>query len=241
MDKTNKKTLEEIIRVDHAGERGAIKIYEGQLLALKTIKKDDNLKDQIEKMKEQERLAKQEEYKTDELNSFEKRKNKKMQSIITDSTITLISDGAPSVIGKTHPNFYKIKKALLAQDFDSVSDLLDVTGGYKEFSNGLIAVDGDNRLLWRMNPRRLDVEAWRDSLLAVTGELDRTLGGPPIDNIAAARRRTLYAKVSRNGDQFASDVFLRLFDFPIMRATVAQRPTSIVPQQLLCGVLLDQQ
>ena len=38
MDKTNKKTLEEIIRVDHAGERGAIKIYEGQLLALKTFK-----------------------------------------------------------------------------------------------------------------------------------------------------------------------------------------------------------
>ena len=33
MEKTNKKTLEEIIRVDHAGERGAIKIYEGQLLA----------------------------------------------------------------------------------------------------------------------------------------------------------------------------------------------------------------
>ena len=38
MEKTNKKTLEEIIRVDHAGERGAIKIYEGQLLALKTFK-----------------------------------------------------------------------------------------------------------------------------------------------------------------------------------------------------------
>ena len=95
------------------------------------------------------------------------------------------------------------------------------------------AADGDNRLLWRMNPRRLDVESWRDSLLAVTGELDRTMGGPPIDNIAAARRRTLYAKVSRNGDQFASDTFLRLFDFPIMRATVAQRPTSIVPQQFL--------
>ena len=43
MEKTNKKTLEEIIRVDHAGERGAIKIYEGQLLALKTIKQDQNL------------------------------------------------------------------------------------------------------------------------------------------------------------------------------------------------------
>ena len=37
MEKTDKKILEEIIRVDHAGERGAIKIYEGQLLALKTI------------------------------------------------------------------------------------------------------------------------------------------------------------------------------------------------------------
>jgi len=54
MKKTNQKTLEEIIRVDHAGERGAIKIYEGQLLALKTIKQDNDLKDKIEEMKEQE-------------------------------------------------------------------------------------------------------------------------------------------------------------------------------------------
>ena len=46
--------MEEIIRVDHAGERGAIKIYEGQLLALKTIKKNNNLKDKIEEMKEHE-------------------------------------------------------------------------------------------------------------------------------------------------------------------------------------------
>ena len=55
MEKTNRKTLEEIIRVDHAGERGAIKIYEGQLLALKTIKQDEALKDTIEEMKEQEK------------------------------------------------------------------------------------------------------------------------------------------------------------------------------------------
>ena len=55
MEKTNKKTLEEIIRVDHAGERGAIKIYEGQLLALKTIKQDQNLKNIIEEMKEHEK------------------------------------------------------------------------------------------------------------------------------------------------------------------------------------------
>tara|TARA_Y100000590_G_scaffold45359_1_gene48154 strand:- start:5370 stop:5903 length:534 start_codon:yes stop_codon:yes gene_type:complete len=54
MEKTDKQSLEEIIRVDHAGERGAIKIYEGQLLALKTIKHNNDLKDKIEEMKEHE-------------------------------------------------------------------------------------------------------------------------------------------------------------------------------------------
>ena len=51
MKKTDKKLLEEFIRVDHAGERGAIKIYEGQLLALKTIMRNDFLKEKIEEMK----------------------------------------------------------------------------------------------------------------------------------------------------------------------------------------------
>ena len=55
MKKTNKKKLEEFIRVDHAGERGAIKIYEGQLLALNTIYKDEDLKNTIEEMREHER------------------------------------------------------------------------------------------------------------------------------------------------------------------------------------------
>ena len=54
MTKTEKKILEEIIRVDHAGERGAIKIYEGQLLALKTFKQDEELRRKIEEMKEHE-------------------------------------------------------------------------------------------------------------------------------------------------------------------------------------------
>tara|TARA_B100002019_G_C21226792_1_gene577830 strand:+ start:685 stop:1218 length:534 start_codon:yes stop_codon:yes gene_type:complete len=51
MKKTDKKKLEEFIRVDHAGERGAIKIYEGQLLALSTFSKDEKLKKLIEDMK----------------------------------------------------------------------------------------------------------------------------------------------------------------------------------------------
>ena len=55
MEKTNKTKVEEFIRVDHAGERGAIKIYEGQLLALNTFIKDDNLKKTIQEMKDQEK------------------------------------------------------------------------------------------------------------------------------------------------------------------------------------------
>ena len=55
MKKTNKTKIEEFIRVDHAGERGAIKIYEGQLLALNTFVKDDHLKKTIEEMKEHEK------------------------------------------------------------------------------------------------------------------------------------------------------------------------------------------
>ena len=55
MKKTNKKKIEEFIRVDHAGERGAIKIYEGQLLALNTIVKNEELKKKIEEMQIHER------------------------------------------------------------------------------------------------------------------------------------------------------------------------------------------
>jgi ubiquinone biosynthesis monooxygenase Coq7 len=47
----SKNKIEEFIRVDHAGERGAVKIYEGQLLALNTLVKDDNLKKKIQEMK----------------------------------------------------------------------------------------------------------------------------------------------------------------------------------------------
>ena len=54
MQKSNKKKIEEFIRVDHAGERGAIKIYEGQLLALNTIVKNEELRKTIEHMKEHE-------------------------------------------------------------------------------------------------------------------------------------------------------------------------------------------
>ena len=55
MKKTDKNKIEEFLRVDHAGERGAIKIYEGQLLALNTFVKDNKLKKMIEEMKNHEK------------------------------------------------------------------------------------------------------------------------------------------------------------------------------------------
>ena len=91
-------------------------------------------------------------------------------------------------------------------------------------------VDAENRFLWRMNRRRLEVEAWRDALLSVSGELDRSLGGPSaaldlVDN----RRRTLYAHVSRHD----LDGLLRMFDFPDPNITCAKRTVTTVPQQQL--------
>jgi len=92
------------------------------------------------------------------------------------------------------------------------------------------AIDPDNRLLWRMNRRRLDVEAWRDALLAASGELDERLGGPPAEiSSLANKRRTLYGKISRHN----LDSLLRLFDFPDPNITSGTRPVTIVPLQQL--------
>jgi hypothetical protein len=92
------------------------------------------------------------------------------------------------------------------------------------------AHDPDNVLLWRMNRRRLEVEAWRDAMLAVSGELDGTLGGPSHELTEPAnRRRTLYAKVSRHN----LDALLRLFDFPDPNLTCDRRVVTSVPLQQL--------
>ena len=100
------------------------------------------------------------------------------------------------------------------------------------FNRNHFAVDGENRWLWRMNPRRLDVEAWRDGLLAVAGEQDLQIGGPPVEDILNSRRRTLYAPIRRD-TRSASDRFLRLFDFPSAWLSRSQRTVTTVPQQQL--------
>ena len=94
-------------------------------------------------------------------------------------------------------------------------------------------IDGDNKLVWRFQPKKLEVESWRDSLLYVTDELDPKIGGAPDGEIMTSRRRTLYATISRTGDKFKSDSFLRLFDFPAAASTTPKRASSTVPQQYL--------
>ncbi|MDP6444675.1 MAG: DUF1553 domain-containing protein [Pirellulaceae bacterium] len=90
--------------------------------------------------------------------------------------------------------------------------------------------DPDNRLLWRMNRRRLEVEPWRDAMLAVSGTLDREFGGPS-QNLEDVnnRRRTVYGFVSRH----RLNELLRLFDFPDPNITSDQRSVTTVPLQQL--------
>jgi hypothetical protein len=98
--------------------------------------------------------------------------------------------------------------------------------------------DPDDVLLWRMSPRRLDFEAWRDATLAVAGKLDRTVGGPPLaadgktqlhPEDPAHGRRTLYCFVSR----FKPNPTLTLFDFPEPNVTAERRNLTTIPQQQL--------
>jgi hypothetical protein len=99
-----------------------------------------------------------------------------------------------------------------------------------EFHATAFEADPENRLLWRMNRRRLEIEPWRDGLLLASGELDRKLGGPSIDlNNSGNRRRTIYGFVSRH----RLDELLRLFDFPDPNITSASRSVTTVPLQQL--------
>lgn len=92
-----------------------------------------------------------------------------------------------------------------------------------------LAVDLDNKFLWRMNPVRMQSQIVRDSLLHLAGELDPTLGGPSLPvNDEATRRRSLYFVHSHNEHQ----KFLSAFD----DASVLEcyrRAESIIPQQAL--------
>ena len=99
------------------------------------------------------------------------------------------------------------------------------------------AADPENKLLWRANLRRLDVEALRDSLLFVGGSLDERVGGPPEELTSATnKRRTVYARIRRAALTCTSgtgglDRLLQLFDFPDPAVSGDQRNDTNVPLQ----------
>ena len=87
--------------------------------------------------------------------------------------------------------------------------------------------DPDNRLLWRANFRRLEIEPLRDSLLFVTGTLDERVGGEPQNlNSANSKKRTIYGRAARTPNSL-----LTLFDYPDPNITAEQRSVTNVPLQ----------
>jgi Protein of unknown function (DUF1553)/Protein of unknown function (DUF1549)/Planctomycete cytochrome C len=90
--------------------------------------------------------------------------------------------------------------------------------------------DPDNRLFWRANMvQRLDIEALRDAILSVSGDLDLSVGGPAARLTDDYKRRTVYAFVSRN----KLDPTLELFDFPNPNNTIEYRSVTVGPLQRL--------
>ncbi|MBL8238158.1 MAG: DUF1553 domain-containing protein [Bryobacterales bacterium] len=91
-------------------------------------------------------------------------------------------------------------------------------------------IDQTNTLLWRMNPRRLDVEAYRDSLLKIAGTLDSQLYGLSQDLDAEPNtRRTIYGRIGRG----RLNSLLKLYDFPEASQTAPARDLTTTPLQQL--------
>jgi hypothetical protein len=92
------------------------------------------------------------------------------------------------------------------------------------------AKDPDNRYLWRMNSRRMEAEVVRDSILHTAGQLDRTMGGPELDqNLGlTSRRRSIYLRHSMEKQV----EFLATFDQANVNECY-ERTESVVPQQAL--------
>jgi hypothetical protein len=92
-----------------------------------------------------------------------------------------------------------------------------------------LALDPDNRLLWRQNRRRLEFEPLHDATLAVSGQFDAKLGGPSVRLFGGNRRRAVYGYVDRL--EFPS--LLTTFDVPNPAGLTPERTnTTVAPQAL---------
>lgn len=135
----------------------------------------------------------------------------------------------------SHPELLEFLAARFSQREGSVKGLvreLMLSSVYQlstEYSEKNFLKDPDNRLFWRANQKRLDVEALRDTLLFVSGALDASVGGPSQELNAANHRRTVYARISR----VKPNDMLVLFDFPNAIISSERRSVTNVPSQQL--------
>ena len=97
-------------------------------------------------------------------------------------------------------------------------------------ASGNLDIDPQNTYLWRMNSRRMEAEAVRDSVLYLAGRLDESMGGPEIAESQGQvnLRRSLYFRTTPN----ESMEFLDLFDLASPNECYDRKP-SVVPQQVL--------
>jgi hypothetical protein len=150
--------------------------------------------------------------------------------------------GTPSDFGvrsdpPTHPEMLDYLADRFVKDGWSVKQLhrlILLSDTYRQRSDDrpeCDKVDPENRLVWRFNRQRLDFEATRDSLLAVAGRLDASVGGPAVDLLAQPfiPRRTVYGFIDRQN----LPGLYRTFDFASPDTHAPQRYTTTVPQQAL--------
>lgn len=137
----------------------------------------------------------------------------------------------------SHPQLLDYLAATFIEEGWSLKKLhraIVMSSAYRQSSHDRpegVQADVDNRLLWRMNPRRLEFEALRDSLLAVAGSLDTKMGGRSVEIAKPpySPRRAVYGFIDR---QELPEVF-RTFDFANPDVSTESRPRTSVPQQAL--------
>ena len=137
----------------------------------------------------------------------------------------------------SHPGLLDELASTLVDDGWSIKALqrrIVLSSTYRQSSRNrddCVAVDPENRLLWRAHRRRLGLEAMRDSFLFASGRLDPTMYGPSVDIAGdpSSRRRTVYGIVDRQD----LPTLFRAFDFPSADQTAARRPQTTVAQQAL--------
>jgi hypothetical protein len=143
----------------------------------------------------------------------------------------------------THPELLEYLAARFIENHWSINALhreIMLSATYQlgaQHSEPNDSADPENKLLWRANLRRLEVEALRDSLLFVSGSLDETVGGPPQElESPENRKRTVYSRIRRSAYMCSSgtgglDATLQLFDFPDPHISGDQRSNTNVPLQ----------